>query len=241
MSGHTERFFASSTGRGISVAIVDSGIHAAHPHVAGIAGGIALAGTEGDTSDTIGHGTAVAAAVREKAPAAELFAVKVFDRALTAGVGLLVAAIGWAVERRLRVVNLSLGTANQEHEAILREAVERAREVGTIVVAAGSDASVRWLPGSLPGVVSVLVDWDCPREEYRIVADRGGAPLFRASGYPRPIPGRPPERNLRGGSFAVANMTGFVARSLEAYPNVDFEALVAVLHEEVTLCGRSER
>jgi hypothetical protein len=37
---------------------------------------------------------------------------------------------------------------------------------------------------------------------------------LRASGYPRPIPGVPPERNLRGVSFAVANATGVIARFL---------------------------
>jgi hypothetical protein len=35
---------------------------------------------------------------------------------------------------------------------------------------------------------------------------------YRASGYPRPIPGVPPERNLSGISFAVANVTDWLAR-----------------------------
>jgi hypothetical protein len=36
-----------------------------------------------------------------------------------------------------------------------------------------------------------------------------------ASGYPRPIPGVPPERNISGLSFAVANVTGFLARLMD--------------------------
>ena len=40
-------------------------------------------------------------------------------------------------------------------------------------------------------------------------------PVFRASAYPRSIPGVPRERNLSGVSFAVANVTGFLARMLE--------------------------
>ena len=36
--------------------------------------------------DRLGHGTAVAAAIKEKAPDAEIYAVKVFDRALSASV-----------------------------------------------------------------------------------------------------------------------------------------------------------
>ncbi len=38
--------------------------------------------------------------------------------------------------------------------------------------------------------------------------------MCRASGYPRPAPGIPPERNLKGLSFAVANVTGALARTL---------------------------
>jgi len=65
----------------------------------------------------------------------------------------------------------------------------------------------------LPGVVGVAADESCPREEFR----REGE-IFLASPYPRPIPGVPPERNLHGVSFAVANMTGFVARTLQTCP-----------------------
>jgi len=36
----------------------------------------------------------------------------------------------------------------------------------------------------------------------------------RASGYPRPVPGVPPSRNLKGISFAVANVTGLMARAM---------------------------
>jgi len=39
-----------------------------------------------------------------------------------------------------------------------------------------------------------------------------GTTVYRASGWPRPIPGVPPLRNLNGISFAVANVTGILAR-----------------------------
>ena len=42
----------------------------------------------------------------------------------------------------------------------------------------------------------------------------GGDVVCRASGFPRPVPGVPPERNLKGTSFAVANVTGVLAREL---------------------------
>jgi len=51
---------------------------------------------------------------------------------------------------------------------------------------------------------------DC-RDEYR-TCRIDGVHVFRASGYPREIPGVPRERNLSGISFAVANVTGLLAR-----------------------------
>jgi len=214
----------------VRVAIIDSGVHAAHPHVGGVAGGVGIDddGREhGDYTDRLGHGTAVTAAIKEKAPDADLFAVKVFDRTLSTRVANLIHAIDWAAQNRMHIANLSLGTARPAHETILREAVDRARSHGVVVVAARNDGGVRWLPGSLPGVISVQLDWSCPRDEYR-VAEIEGQTVFRASGYPREIPGVPPDRNLNGISFAVANMTGFVARARAAASDDWLQALVSV-------------
>jgi subtilisin family serine protease len=137
----------------------------------------------------------------------------------------LVAGIDWAIRSGMHVVNLSLGTAKAEHEGLLLEVVARARERGVVIVAARDDAGVRWLPGSLEGVVPVQLDAECPRDRYQAVCV-DGATVFRASGFPRPIDGLPAERNLSGISFAVANMTGFVARVLESRPRASLEETV---------------
>jgi hypothetical protein len=86
------------------------------------------------------------------------------------------------------------------------------------VVSARESDGVEWLPGSLPGVAGVLVDWECERDALTFELDESGRATFRASAYPRPIPGVPRERNLSGVSFAVANVTGFLARLLEGNP-----------------------
>jgi subtilisin family serine protease len=214
----------------VRVAIIDSGVHAAHPHVGGVAGGVGIddEGREHDDyTDRLGHGTAVTAAIKEKAPDAELFAVKVFDRTLSTRVANLIRGIEWTARHGMHVANLSLGTARADHEQILRDAVERANGAGVTIVAARDDGGVRWLPGSLPGVIAVQLDWSCPRDEYRVV-DVDGRTVFRASGYPREIPGVAPDRNLNGISFAVANMTGFVARARADAPDDWMQMLVDV-------------
>ena len=205
----------------VRVAVIDSGVHASHPHVNGVAGGVGI-DSEGhehdDYVDRLGHGTAVAAVIREKAPDAALLAVKVFDRELAATGVALVAACEWALREGAHLVNLSLGTLNQDHEPALAEVVRKLRSAGAIVIAAvspklaGISASGGgWLPGSLPGVWSVSLDWSIPREEAHVIFGADGSVTFRASGFPRPIPGVPPDKNLKGLSFAVANATGVLA------------------------------
>ena len=81
--------------------MIDSGVHASHPHVGGVAGGVGIdehGAPHDDYVDRLGHGTAVTAAIREKAPGAEIFAIKVFDRELAATGVALVAACECALD-----------------------------------------------------------------------------------------------------------------------------------------------
>jgi subtilisin family serine protease len=199
----------------VRIAVVDSGVHATHPHVNGVAGGVSImpdGREEADFTDRFGHGTAVTAAIREKAPDAEIYAVKVFHDSLATRIDSLIHALDWSARQGVHLINLSLGTDNPEHEPVLRGAVERLVGQGIRLIAAYEDSGVRWLPGSIAGVLPVVVDWDCPRDEYRTSLLPDGRMLYHASGYPRPIPGVAPERNLKGSSFAVANVTGLLAR-----------------------------
>ncbi len=205
----------------MKIAIIDSGINAAHPHVRAIAGGIGVA-PEGlnprdfhpggfnpggvnpgdfneDTRDRLGHGTAVAGVIREKVPHADLFAVKVFDRRLSTGIDVMVRALDWCRYHQMDLVNLSVELEDPDQRAALESAI-----AGLLVVSAA-----RQLPGCLPGVIAVDADEECPRDEFRY---RGG--VFYASPYPRPAAGSAHPESPRGVGFAVANMTGFVARTL---------------------------
>jgi subtilisin family serine protease len=229
-------YLADYAGSGIRIAVIDSGVHANHPHVGGVAGGIAIHedGTlHDDFVDRLGHGTAVTAAIREKAPEADIFVIKVFWRTLATNVGTLVRGIEEAAARGADIINLSLGTSEMQHRDRLAAAVARARTQGAIVVAANDDGGVRWLPGCLEEVVAVRADWTCARDVYAVafVEDRL---VLSTSPYPRDIPGVSRERNVNGVSFAVANASGFVARALEASPRAhrsDIAKIFATLEE----------
>lgn len=209
------------SGAKIRVAAIDSGVNPAHPHIGQIAGGVAV-NMEGMVDpandawiDKLGHGTAVMAAIQQGAPAADFFAVKVFHDALQTRAVALVRAIDWCLSQNIDVINLSLGTVNPSYIEAFADAVERCVQRGTVIVAAREANGTPCYPGSLPGVISVGLDWDTPRATYRC-EEKDGAAVFFTAGYPRPIPGVSPSRNLYGISFAVANMTGFVLRARAA-------------------------
>jgi subtilisin family serine protease len=222
--------FAGFTGKGIRVAVIDSGVHAAHPHIGGVAGGVTISAEhyEAGYTDVIGHGTAVMAAIKEKAPDAEYFAVRVFYSSLRTTVEVLLRAIEWSIVNRMDVINLSLGTTNAAHWARFTAMIQRAREAGAVLVSARDAAGAPALPGSLAGVIGVELDWDCPRDLYYCKAAPEGLAVV-ASGYPRSLPGVPRTRNLHGISFAVANATGFVVRACEGLQRPLYENARAAL------------
>ena len=151
----------------MKIAIVDSGIHPNHPHVGAVAGGVAIVGN--DYLDRLGHGTAIAGAIREKAPDAELYAVKVFDRRLSTNLETILRALDWCVQHQMDVINLSLGAP-----------------VGQVPDLPSS--LVVTIPNLIPNAIEVLPEESCPREIFHYRDE-----IFYASPYPRPIPNVPPE------------------------------------------------
>jgi len=197
----------------VRVGIVDSGINPDHPHVGKIMGGVFFhaEGESPDFVDRIGHGTAVAGVIREKAPAAELYAVRIFNRRLAANIDTLMRGLDWCLGHGIHVVNLSIGTANEQHRPRFEDFLRRAHSQGVFVVSAAN-----MLPGMLEGAIGVDSHVECDRETCRF---RSGT--FLASPYPRSIPGVPREFNLHGISFAIANCTGLLVRVMESLAPAD--------------------
>lgn len=237
--------FAGLTGRGVSIAVIDSGVHPGHDHInAGqldpgvmvLSDGAVVEG-DGVWLDQLGHGTAVTAAIQEKAPGARCIPVRVFREGLKTSAAALIAAIRWSIAQEADIINLSLGSLNAAHRDAFAAVVDEAAAAGIVVVAAYEANGEPCYPGSLPGVIGVDVDWDCPRSACR-VRRQGDATVFHASGYPRPIPGVPPRRNLYGSSFAVAQVSGFAARACEALADVGGGASERPDRVRELMCGQ---
>jgi len=222
---------SGATGRGVCIAVIDSGVHRGHAHIdaARLLRGVGVArdGTIDDGAqamlDRLGHGTAVTAAIQERAPDAGILTVCVFREALRASAAALIAAIDWCIDAGADIVNLSLGSMNAAHKDAFAQVAERATDAGVTLVAARMAGESPCWPGALSTVLGVELDWACPRGTYGVTWD-AGTPTFVAAGYPRPIDGIPPQGNLYGVSFAVAQMSGFAALATERLRQSDPKA-----------------
>jgi hypothetical protein len=213
------------------VAVLDSGVHLGHPHVAGASirgfsldGDAAPFGRSEDFSDRTGHGTAATAALLRLLPHADVLAVRLLDADLRTTSAALAAGIIAAANEGARVINLSLGSQAAEAEALLADAVAEATARGAICVAAAHPRGATLWPADLPSVIGVTTQRACPLADLYTVD--AGAPRFLAHGFPRPIEGRPPTDNLFGPSFAAVTVSARVAAILRDDPGLGFGGVV---------------
>ncbi|GGS49435.1 S8 family peptidase [Actinokineospora fastidiosa] len=136
------------TGKGVTVAVLDTGVDATHPDLRGRVAEIRNF-TDESTRDTDGHGTHVAATIASRneryrgiAPDARLLVGKVCQ-ANGCSESAIIKGMRWAAERGAKVVNLSLGGPDAAGSDPLEQAVDRlSAQHGTLfVVAAGNDGS----------------------------------------------------------------------------------------------------
>ncbi|MDQ3799006.1 MAG: S8 family serine peptidase, partial [Acidobacteriota bacterium] len=117
----------SRTGKGVQVAVIDSGIDAAHPQLQGkvvesveaVSEGKRVVFTPTDAGDSAGHGTACAGIITSIAPDASLYSIKVLGAGGAGDGQAFLAGLEYAIKRRIRLVNLSLGTTKPQFFAPL--------------------------------------------------------------------------------------------------------------------------
>src|SRR5262249_58626537 len=129
------------------------------------------------------HGTAVACALLDHAPGAELLVVRVFARQPRCAPRALAAALRYAATNGVALANASLGLPALDDADLIADAVRDLLASGARLVAAATAHGLPCLPGSLPGVDAVVADANVPRQ----------APVRRAQGgreywYASPLP-----------------------------------------------------
>ena len=225
-------------GRGISVFVIDSGVNSAHSHVKEVSGGArvikgpggAIHCEEGGFQDDLGHGTAITAVIRHVAPAARIFAIKIFSGSLRATVDVLETAMEYAMKARARVINLSLGVGQDVTSRPIGALCRQAAADGIILVASARNGSTRsGFPALLPEVIGAAADGRLGERTLRYSSRETWE--CRASGWPRELPGLPREKNFRGNSFAAARVSGAVACLLEGRPGANLKEVRTMLGE----------
>jgi len=155
--------FEGATGRGVTVAIVDSGIEADHPAVGGrVREQVAVELEDGDpvvvaddAGDLFGHGTACGGLIVDRAPEVELISVRVLGPDLKGRGAAFLGGLEWAIERGVDVVNLSLSSRSEVLFADFHEVVDRAYFAGVTLVSAANNAPGASYPSLFASVISV--------------------------------------------------------------------------------------
>ena len=152
-----------STGAGVRVCILDSGVERDHPLVGELQGAVAISlGENGETiaeddteGDLCGHGTACAGVVRALAPEAEIYSVRVLGAGFKGSGKTLLAGLRWAIEQGYDIINMSLSTTKRELGDLLHELADSAYFQRTMLVAAAHNMPVESYPWRFSSVVSV--------------------------------------------------------------------------------------
>jgi serine protease len=160
---------AKTTGIGVTVAVIDTGVDASHPDLAGqvLPGTDLVAKTTGTSTDPNGHGTHVAGTiaaltgngvgVASVAPGVKILPVRVLDANGSGYMSDTATGIVWAADHGANVINMSLGSSAQV--TAVTNAISYARSKGvTVVAAAGNErtsGSPTSYPAADPGVIAV--------------------------------------------------------------------------------------
>lgn len=227
--------WGGSTGAGVSVCIIDSGIDSSHPLVGAIAGSFGITDNEGaldvatdDTGDLFGHGTACAGIIRSLAPDCELYSVRVLGGELTGTGDVLLRGLRWAIEERFDLINLSLSTTKQRVAGPLRELAELAYFRNVSIVASAHNMPVESYPWRFSSVLSVgSHDGSDPHEYY---VNPSPPVEFVARGVDLELAWSEGATIVAtGNSFAAPHLTGIAALILAKHPGLSPYELKTVL------------
>ena len=151
-------------GRGVTVAIVDSGVRAqGNPDLDGVLAGYDFIDNDADADDGNGHGTHVAGTVAQStgngtgpagvASGATILPVRVLNSSGTGPSTAAISGINYAVANGADVINLSLGAAS---DAGVCAAVANAVASGVVVIAAaGNEGGAVAYPAACPDAIAV--------------------------------------------------------------------------------------
>ena len=246
----TTLFRYDTTGQGVTVYVVDSGVRADHTQFGGrVVGGVDYTGAGNPGGDCSGHGTHVAGTVAGTtygvAKNATIVPIRVFPCSGSTSSATVIAGIDWAVAHHTTapaVMNLSLGG---QASSLIDAAVVRAVQDGIVVVAAagndyGADACTR-SPARAPRAITVgaLTSTDAVADFSNV----GPCIDVWAPGHSIVSAGIQSTTGtavMNGTSMAAPHVAGVAARLLERAPALAPDDVAAwIVADAATVQGRA--
>ncbi|MGP4017773.1 type VII secretion-associated serine protease mycosin [Saccharopolyspora sp. 5N708] len=246
-----ERAWGLTRGAGVTVAVIDSGVDAETPQLAGaVLDGVDVL-SPGDTANTdcVGHGTFVAGIIAARpvpglgfagiAPEARILPVR-YTQSRTGGTAPAMAdAIREAVDGGARIINVSASSPYPNDE--LRTAVDYAHARDVLIVAAAANSEQRGnpitYPASYPGVLAVgAVDMTGARADF---SQTGSFVSLVAPGVDviSVGPGGPGHWQDSGTSFATPFVSGTAALVRAYRPELGADQVAERLRATATRPG----
>jgi subtilisin len=229
--------WGGSTGRGVRVAVIDSGINAEHQAVGGVVRGYARVVDEGGQlsyeesphTDLFGHGTACAGLIHKVAPEAELYSVQVLSPTGGGTGARFAAGVQWALEHDMQVCNLSLGTTKRDFFAPLHELADTAYFKNVLLVTAANNNPQPSYPSMYASVISVACNDE--QDPFRFYYNPAPPVNFGAPGIDVQVAWQDGGyATMTGNSFAAPHMTGIVALILAKHPGLTPFLVKTILH-----------
>ena len=233
-----------ATGKGVTVAVIDSEIDRSHPE---------FKNTIAEEFDAVGkpdkphtHGTGMAGAIASQnrlmgvAPGARTLAIHAFSTSTQqspqATTQAIIAGLEWALNKGARVVNMSFAGP---YDPMLALAMKRASEKGAVLIAAVGNAGPKsppLYPAADPRVIGVTaVD---ENDQLYNGANIGAQVAVAAPGVDVMVPAPADAYQLTTGtSVAAAHVSGVAALLLEKHPEADAQTILEVLTSSATRLG----
>jgi subtilisin len=232
-----ELAWGSSTGQGVRVCVVDSGVEGEHPMVGPVQGSYRVVKDEtgchveeAEAVDSCGHGTACASLIRWAAPDCELYSMQVLGAGFGGTGEVLLAGLRWAVEQGFDVINMSLSTTRAQFVQALHEMADDAFFGRSVIVASAHNSPVESFPWRFSSVISV---GSHQLEDPELYLYNPDPPVeFFAQGQNVQV-GWLKGSSIRttGNSFATPRIAGLCARILSRHPGLTPFELKTVLYQ----------
>jgi subtilisin family serine protease len=219
--------WGGSTGAGVRVGIIDSGLEVDHPRLRGrVVESVAVELVDGEPEivpdegvDLYGHATACAGIILGLAPEVDLISIRVLGANLSGKGAAFAAGLEWAIDHQIDVINLSLSSKSEAMFPVFHEIVDKAYFLGVPLVSAANNVPAACYPSLFSSVFSVAAHGEA--DPWRLYYNPAPPVEFGAWGVDVPIAWKGGGSTVAtGNSFAAPHVAGMVALIRAKHPGL---------------------